>query len=100
MYKGQGQGGVWDTLTRRFEARMITAALDVTRGRRIEAAQRLGRGRHTITPKIPELGPEDDDARTGPSGPRVALLHPAPVRRFAPPPAATPSLWVGRIDVV
>ena len=53
-----GQEGVWDTLTRRFEARMITAALDVTRGRRIEAAQRLGIGRNTITRKIQELGLE------------------------------------------
>jgi two-component system nitrogen regulation response regulator GlnG len=51
-----GQEGVWDSLTRRFEARMITAALDVTRGRRIEAAQRLGIGRNTITRKIQELG--------------------------------------------
>ena len=53
-----GQEGVWDTLTRRFESRMITAALDVTRGRRIEAAQRLGIGRNTITRKIQELGLE------------------------------------------
>jgi len=51
-----GHEGVWDNLTRRFEARMITAALDVTRGRRIEAAQRLGIGRNTITRKIQELG--------------------------------------------
>jgi two-component system nitrogen regulation response regulator GlnG len=51
-----GQEGVWDSLTRRFEARMIIAALDVTRGRRIEAAQRLGIGRNTITRKIQELG--------------------------------------------
>jgi two-component system nitrogen regulation response regulator GlnG len=51
-----GKEGVWDNLTRRFEARMITAALDVTRGRRIEAAQRLGIGRNTITRKIQELG--------------------------------------------
>jgi two-component system, NtrC family, nitrogen regulation response regulator GlnG len=55
-----GQEGVWDTLTRRFEARMITAALDVTRGRRIEAAQRLGIGRNTITRKIQELGLDDE----------------------------------------
>ena len=55
-----GQDGVWDALTRRFEARMITAALDVTRGRRIEAAQRLGIGRNTITRKIQELGLDDE----------------------------------------
>ena len=45
-----------DALSRRFEARMILAALEVTRGRRIEAAQRLGIGRNTITRKIQELG--------------------------------------------
>ena len=55
-----GHEAVWDTLTRRFEARMITAALEVTRGRRIEAAQRLGIGRNTITRKIQELGLEDE----------------------------------------
>ena len=47
---------VWDTLTHKFEARMIQTALDITRGRRIEAAQRLGIGRNTITRKIQELG--------------------------------------------
>jgi len=47
---------VWDTLTRRFEARMIQAALTNTRGRRIEAANKLGIGRNTITRKIQELG--------------------------------------------
>jgi two-component system nitrogen regulation response regulator GlnG len=50
---------VWDVLSRRFEARMIQAALEVTRGRRIEAAQRLGIGRNTITRKIQELGLDD-----------------------------------------
>ncbi len=51
-----GHPEVWDTLSRRFEAKMILAALEVTRGRRIEAAQRLGIGRNTITRKIQELG--------------------------------------------
>jgi two-component system nitrogen regulation response regulator GlnG len=46
-------------LTRQFEARLIHAALDITRGRRIEAAQRLGIGRNTITRKIQELGLDD-----------------------------------------
>ncbi len=50
---------VWDELTRRFESRLILAALAVTRGRRIEAAQKLGIGRNTITRKIQELGLED-----------------------------------------
>ena len=54
-----GEPSVWDALSRRFEARMIQAALEVTRGRRIEAAQRLGIGRNTITRKIQELGLDD-----------------------------------------
>ncbi|MEI6733519.1 MAG: nitrogen regulation protein NR(I) [Comamonadaceae bacterium] len=53
-----GRTDVWDTLTRRFESRLILAALAATRGRRIEAAQRLGIGRNTITRKIQELGLE------------------------------------------
>ncbi len=51
-----GQTDVWDHLTRQFEARLIHTALDLTRGRRIEAAQKLGIGRNTITRKIQELG--------------------------------------------
>ncbi len=43
-------------LTRCFEATLIQTALQHTRGRRIEAAQRLGIGRNTITRKIQELG--------------------------------------------
>jgi two-component system nitrogen regulation response regulator GlnG len=50
---------VWEALTRQFEGRLIQTALDVTRGRRIEAAQKLGIGRNTITRKIQELGLED-----------------------------------------
>ncbi len=49
---------VWDVLGRRFESRLILAALAATRGRRIEAAQKLGIGRNTITRKIQELGLE------------------------------------------
>jgi two-component system nitrogen regulation response regulator GlnG len=49
---------VWDELTRRFEARLIQTALTATRGRRIEAALKLGIGRNTITRKIQELGLE------------------------------------------
>jgi two-component system nitrogen regulation response regulator GlnG len=49
---------VWDVLTARFESRLIQAALAATRGRRIEAAQKLGIGRNTITRKIQELGLE------------------------------------------
>ena len=54
-----GAPAVWDGLTRQFEARLIRAALAVTRGRRIEAAQKLGIGRNTITRKIQELGLDD-----------------------------------------
>jgi len=54
-----GTPEVWDALTRQFEARLILTALDSTRGRRIEAAQRLGIGRNTITRKIQELGLDD-----------------------------------------
>ena len=53
-----GQPDVWDVLTRRFESKVIQAALSVTKGRRIEAAQKLGIGRNTITRKIQELGLE------------------------------------------
>jgi two-component system nitrogen regulation response regulator GlnG len=53
---GSGKADVWDTLTRRFESRLILAALANTKGRRIEAAQKLGIGRNTITRKIQELG--------------------------------------------
>ena len=45
-------------LTRQFEGRLIHVALENTRGRRIEAAQKLGIGRNTITRKIQELGLE------------------------------------------
>ena len=58
-----GENEVWDALTRQFEGCLIHTALDLTRGRRIEAAQRLGIGRNTITRKIQELGiggAEDD----------------------------------------
>jgi len=51
-----GETDVWDALTKRFEAQLILTALDITRGRRIEAAQKLGIGRNTITRKIQELG--------------------------------------------
>ena len=51
-----GRTDVWDVLTRRFETILIQAALSTTRGRRIEAAQKLGIGRNTITRKIQELG--------------------------------------------
>ena len=54
-----GRHDVWDALTRRFESRLILTALSNTRGRRIEAATKLGIGRNTITRKIQELGLEN-----------------------------------------
>ncbi len=53
-----GRTDVWDVLTRRFESCLIQTALDNTKGRRIEAAHKLGIGRNTITRKIQELGLE------------------------------------------
>ena len=51
---------VMSELTRRFEAAVIRTALTHTHGRRIEAAQKLGIGRNTITRKVQELGLEDE----------------------------------------
>ena len=49
---------VWDVLSRRFESKLIQTALLNTRGRRIEAAQKLGIGLNTSTRKIQELNLE------------------------------------------
>ena len=54
-----GRTDVWDAMVNRVEARLIQTALASTRGRRIEAAQKLGIGRNTITRKIQELGIQD-----------------------------------------
>jgi two-component system nitrogen regulation response regulator GlnG len=54
-----GDKEVFDALTARFEKVVLQAALEVTRGRRVEAAQRLGIGRNTITRKLQELGIDD-----------------------------------------
>jgi two-component system, NtrC family, nitrogen regulation response regulator GlnG len=51
-----GDPDVWEAMSREFEGRLIHTALEMTRGRRIEAAQKLGIGRNTITRKIQELG--------------------------------------------
>lgn len=50
------QTEVMTVLGREFEAVLIRAALQATRGRRMEAAQKLGIGRNTLTRKIQELG--------------------------------------------
>jgi two-component system nitrogen regulation response regulator GlnG len=47
---------VWLVLTQMFERTILQASLDVCRGRRVEAAARLGMGRNTITRKLRELG--------------------------------------------
>ncbi len=54
-----GDKEVYDALNARFEKAVLQAALEVTRGRRVEAAQRLGIGRNTITRKLQELGIDD-----------------------------------------
>jgi len=51
---------VMERLTRAFESTVIRTALRHTRGRRIDAALRLGIGRNTITRKIQDLRLEDD----------------------------------------
>lgn len=53
-------GEVMEVLMHEFEMILIRAALKQTRGRRIEAAQKLGIGRNTITRKIQELGMDGD----------------------------------------
>ncbi len=50
------QTDVWSVLTRQFETQVLQTALEMTRNRRIDAAQKLGVGRNTITRKIQELG--------------------------------------------
>jgi two-component system nitrogen regulation response regulator GlnG len=54
-----GVVSVYDALSSKFEKVVLQAALEVTRGRRVEAAQRLGIGRNTITRKLQELGIND-----------------------------------------
>ena len=54
-----GETDVWQRLCDRFEGELLRAALGLTRGRRQEAALRLGIGRNTITRKIQELGLDD-----------------------------------------
>jgi two-component system, NtrC family, nitrogen regulation response regulator GlnG len=50
-----GESGIIEDLTNDFESVVIGGALVHVRGRRIEAAARLGLGRNTITRKIREL---------------------------------------------
>ena len=56
----RGEPAVMATLTRQFERILLQTALDACRGRRVEAAARLGIGRNTITRKLRELGMEEE----------------------------------------
>jgi two-component system nitrogen regulation response regulator GlnG len=47
---------VWSLLAQQFERTILQSSLEVCRGRRVEAAARLGMGRNTITRKLRELG--------------------------------------------
>jgi two-component system nitrogen regulation response regulator GlnG len=58
--RGDGSSQLMDRLSREFESAVIRTALRLTRGRRIDAALRLGIGRNTITRKIQELRLDDD----------------------------------------
>ena len=55
----QGDNELMNELTRLFEGAVIRTALRHTRGRRIDAALRLGIGRNTITRKVQELKLEE-----------------------------------------
>lgn len=56
----RGEPAIMATLTRQFERLLLQTALEASRGRRVEAASRLGIGRNTITRKLRELGLEGD----------------------------------------
>ncbi|HYR01106.1 MAG TPA: nitrogen regulation protein NR(I) [Casimicrobiaceae bacterium] len=58
-----GEPAVGDRLEREFERTLILRALAYTGGHRMEAAQRLGWGRNTLTRKIQELGLEPELGR-------------------------------------
>lgn len=57
-----GNVGILNQATPMFERTMIDIALKHTAGRRRDAANLLGWGRNTLTRKIKELGPSQDDA--------------------------------------
>jgi two-component system nitrogen regulation response regulator GlnG len=51
-----GRTNIYQELLDQFEKCVIEAALEKTRGRKVEAAERLGIGRNTITRKVQDLG--------------------------------------------
>lgn len=55
----RNEPGLWGHVTDRVETVLVRAALSATKGRRMEAAERLGVGRNTLTRKIRALGLED-----------------------------------------
>lgn len=55
----EGREDVFGNLLAKFEKVLIQSALEITRGRKVEAAERLGIGRNTITRKVQELGIEE-----------------------------------------
>lgn len=57
---GDGSSQLMEQLSREFESAVIRTALRLTRGRRIDAALRLGIGRNTITRKIQDLHLDDE----------------------------------------
>jgi two-component system nitrogen regulation response regulator GlnG len=57
---------VWSALTRQFERTILQSSLEICRGRRVEAAARLGMGRNTITRKLRELGMDSGYAENQP----------------------------------
>ncbi|ARP90556.1 nitrogen regulation protein NR(I) [Bordetella genomosp. 9] len=56
----RGEPAIMATLTRQFERILLQSALEASRGRRVEAASRLGIGRNTITRKLRDLGIDDE----------------------------------------
>ncbi len=50
-----GEPEIWASLSAEFESALIALALEMTQGRRLEAAHKLGIGRNTITRKIKEF---------------------------------------------
>jgi two-component system nitrogen regulation response regulator GlnG len=64
----RGELGVGERLLREFKRTLILRSLTHTGGHRIEAAQRLGWGRNTLTRKIQELGLEPELRKGGDAG--------------------------------
>lgn len=59
----RNEPAIMATLTRDFERVLLETALAYSRGRRMEAAQRLGIGRNTLTRKCSELGLNETEDR-------------------------------------